>query len=139
MATRRTERVGNLIRNTLGEILLSKMSDPRFDPAKVSITKVQLPEDLLSARVFISVSGDEKDENKALASLKHARGFLQDRLMRQISLRHTPRLEFVVDKQFKKTVETLNLISEVMYELNEKDASQEESDQATDSCDENQN
>ena len=122
MATRRTERVGNLIRNTLGEILLAKMSDPRFDPAKVSITKVELPEDLLSARVFISVNGDKTDENKALSALKHARGFLQDRLMRQISLRHTPRLSFVVDKQFKKTVETLNLISSVSQELEEKDS-----------------
>ncbi|MCD4823101.1 MAG: 30S ribosome-binding factor RbfA, partial [Phycisphaerae bacterium] len=119
--TRRTERVGNLIRNTLGGIFLAKMSDPRFDPARTSITRVEVPEDLMSAKVFISVSGEEKDQNRTIAALRHAAGFLQERMMRQISLRHTPRLIFEIDEKFKKTMETLSLISEVMEELREKE------------------
>jgi len=42
-------------------------------------------------------------------------------MMRQISLRHTPRLIFEIDEKFKKTIETLSLISEVMEELREKE------------------
>lgn len=119
--TRRTDRIGNLIRNTLGSILLSKMSDPRFDPAKVSITRVEVPEDLLTARVYVSVLGEKKEQSLALAALNGAKGFLQEKLSREISLRNTPRLSFVIDEQFKKTMETLNILQEVAQELRQKD------------------
>lgn len=122
--TRRTERVGNLIRNTLGEILLAKMSDPRYDSARVSITRVEVPEDLLTARVFLSVIGNESDEKKTLSALRHASGFLQDRMMRQIRLRNTPRLVFLIDDQFKKTMETLTILQEVSEERRLKEEQQ---------------
>ena len=128
--TRRTDRIGNLIRNTLGSILLSKMSDPRFDTAKVSITHVEVPEDLLTAKVYVSVIGEQKEQNMALAALNSARGFLQERMGREISLRHMPRLSFVIDEQFKKTMETLNILQQVAQELRQKDetrAQQQES------------
>jgi len=95
--SRRTERVGNLIRNTLGQLLLAKMSDPRFDPVKTSITRVEVPEDLLRARVYISVAGSEAERSKALAALQHAAGFLQDRMSKRMQLRITPRLELKID------------------------------------------
>jgi ribosome-binding factor A len=126
--SRRTDRVANLIRNTLGEILLSKMADPRFDPVKTSITRVEVPEDLLTARVYISVAGEEKQRNKTLAALRSASGFLQERLTRRIRLKHTPKLEFRIDEKFRKTMETLNLISEVMSEIHEKDRQRLEAD-----------
>ena len=124
--SRRTERVGHLIRKTLGNLLLAKMSDPRFDPVKTSITRVEVPEDLLTAKVFISVAGDESEQSKTLSSLRHAAGFLQDRMMRRIQLRNTPRLEFQIDTQYKKTMETLSLISEISEELRLKDQARQE-------------
>jgi ribosome-binding factor A len=119
--SRRTERVGNLIRNTLGSILLAKMSDPRFDPVKVSITRVDVPEDLLSAVVYVSVAGGPGEETKALGALRHAAGYLQEKMMKEIQLRHTPRLDFRIDEGFKKTLQTLRVLSEVSEELREKD------------------
>lgn len=128
MATRRTERVGNLIRNTLGELLLAKMSDPRFDSARTSITRVEVPEDLLSARVYITVA-EPKHEQRTLAALRSAAGYLQDRMMQRIRLRNTPVLEFCIDEQFKKTMQTLTILSEVSQELEEKDRLRASSDQ----------
>jgi ribosome-binding factor A len=129
--TRRTERVGNLIRNTLGQILLAKMSDPRFDPVKTSITRVEVPEDLLTAKVYISVAGNETEQNLARQALQHAAGYLQERMMDQIELRHTPRLEFVIDTQFRKTLDTLKVISEVAAELRDKDAAHSSEEDST--------
>lgn len=124
--SRRTERVGHLIRKTLGHLFLAKMSDPRFDPVKTSITRVEVPEDLLTATVYISVAGDESEQSKTLSSLRHAAGFLQDRMMRRMQLRNTPRLNFQIDTQYKKTLETLSLISEVTEELRLKDQAKQE-------------
>jgi ribosome-binding factor A len=122
--SRRTERVGNLIRNMLGKILLAKMSDPRFDPVMTSITHVEVPEDLLTARVFISVAGTESEQTRTIASLRHAAGYLQEKLAEQVQLRNTPRLDFQADTKFRKTMDTLNIISQVTEELREKEQAQ---------------
>lgn len=125
--SRRTERVGNLIRNTLGQILLAKLSDPRVDSARVSITRVETPKDLLTAKVYISVVGGEKaEESRVIAALRHAAGYLQEKMMKQIQLRHTPRLDFQIDEQYKKTLHTLHVISEVSEELRQKDQARAE-------------
>lgn len=126
--SRRTDRVGNLIRNELGQILLAKMSDPRFDPVATSITRVTVPEDLLSATVYLSVTGGDKAETRTLQALEHAAGYLQEQLIKRIQLRHTPKLSFRIDTKFKKTIETLNLIAEVSAELRAKDAQAEDAE-----------
>ncbi len=124
--TLRQQRVGNLIRNTLGQLLLSKIADPRIDPARTSITRVEVTEDLLHAMVFVSVIGPEGLQSRTIAALQHASGHIQDLMMRQISLRHTPHLEFQLDEKFKNTLETLRIIQEVSEERRQKDEARAE-------------
>ncbi len=118
---RRTERVASRIREILGQVLLSKIADPRIDPARTSVTRVEMPDDLLTAKVYISVIGDEGRQKLTLQALRHAQGHLQELMMRQISLRNTPLLHFVPDKQFKKTLATLQLIDQAMEEIRRKE------------------
>ena len=112
--SRRTDRISSLIRQTLGQLLLSKLSDPRVGPARTSITHIDVADDLLSAKVYVSVIGSEADQRKALRALQRAGGRLQELMMRQITLRHTPILEFVADTEFKKTLDTLQVIEQAM-------------------------
>ena len=119
--TRRTDRVGSLIRNTIGELLLSKISDPRIDPATTSITRVEVTPDFLQAKVYVSVLGSRSDQRKAISGLTHAAGHLQELMMRQIKLRNTPLLVFLPDETFKKTMKTLELIQQAMSEIEEKE------------------
>ena len=118
---RRTERVASRVREILGQILLSKIADPRIDPALTSVTRVEMPDDLLTAKVYISVIGEESKQNLAVQALRHAQGHLQELMMRQISLRNTPLLHFLPDKQFKKTLATLQLIDQAMEEIRQKE------------------
>jgi ribosome-binding factor A len=119
--TRRTQRIESLIRKTIGTLLISKMSDPRIDPARTSITRVEVPADLLTAKVFISVMGTEAEQRTTLRALQHASGHVQQLMMREIELRNTPILTFELDVQFKKTVETLAVIQQAMEELRRKE------------------
>lgn len=131
--SRRTERVGNLIRNTLGQILLAKTSDPRIDPARTSITHVEVSDDFMVAKVFVSVLGTEAEQRRTLRALGHAAGHFQDLMMREISLRSTPALNFVIDVNFKKTLQTLEIIQHAMEEIRQKDelaGETEDTDQA---------
>ncbi len=118
--SRRTQRVGSLIRSIVGDVMLTKLSDPRLDPAKTSITRVEVPDDLLTATVFVSVIGSDADQSKAIHALKHASGHIQEQMVRRLKLRNTPVLTFAPDKVFKKTLETLRLIGEAMSEIDDK-------------------
>ncbi|MBT3279628.1 MAG: 30S ribosome-binding factor RbfA [Phycisphaerales bacterium] len=117
--TMRTQRVGNLLRNTLGQLLLRGLADPRFDSATTTLTRVEVTEDLLTAKVFLSIRGDEKHINQTLSALRNASGHLQSRMVEGMRLRHTPRLQFVIDEQHIKTMDTLAIMAEVSRELRE--------------------
>jgi len=119
--TRRTQRVASLIRETIGQVLLTELSDPRIDPARTSVVRVEVPEDLLTARVFVSVLGDDAQKRKTLRALKHAAGHIQELIGRNVALRHTPRLTFEYDEGFYKTLETYRIIDTAMQEIREKD------------------
>lgn len=120
--SRRTERLGSLIREMIGTLVLSKLSDPRIDPVRTSITRVEVTEDLLTARVFVSVMGTPAEQRRAVQGLRHAAGHLQERMMEQVRLRHTPVLQFEIDTQYKKTLETLALIDQAMDEIRRKES-----------------
>ncbi len=122
--SRRTDRVSRLVQQTVGEIVLQRISDPRIDPAKVSITRVEVSEDMTRAKVFCSVMGTEAEQRTALRALQHASGRIQDLMMHQISLRHTPVLQFVNDIRFKKTLTTLALIQGAMDEIRQAEAAE---------------
>jgi len=109
------------MRKITGELLLTKLSDPRIDRARTSVTRVEVAEDLLTAKVYISVMGTEGRQNRTLQALRHASGHIQELIMRQMSLRTTPVLSFVADTEFKKTIETLNIIQRVADEIRQKD------------------
>lgn len=131
--SRRTLRVESLIKTVLGEILLKKISDPRIDPARTSITRVEVPEDLLTAKVFVSVLGTDREQRNAIAALRHAGGHIQELLSEEVTLRHTPVLSFEYDEKFKKTLETLRIIREVGDELRASEAARAaESDEQQD-------
>ena len=119
--SRRTQRIESLIRDTIGMLLLTKIADPRIDPARTSVTRVEVPADLLSARVYISVIGTEAQQRNALRALQHAAGHIQELMMRQIELRTTPILDFQADVQFKKAIQTQAIIQQVSEELRRKD------------------
>jgi ribosome-binding factor A len=109
------------MRQIMGELLLTKLSDPRIDRARTSVTRVEVAEDLLAAKVYISVMGTEGRQNRTLQALRHASGHIQELMAKQMSLRTTPVLSFLVDTEFKKTLETLNIIQRVADEIQQKD------------------
>ena len=119
--SRRTERVSNLLRELIAEALMRRIADPRVDPAKTTITRVEAAEDLLTAKVYVSVMGEPADQRRTVTALSHAAGRIQELISPGIKLRHMPLLSFHADEQFKKTMETLSLIQQAMDEIHAKE------------------
>jgi len=115
--SRRTERLGKLFQQEIGRILLAHLSDPRVAPARTSVTRVRVQEDLLRAKVYVSVLGSDAEQRRGVEALNHAAGHIQALLRERVSLRHTPVLEFRIDEQFKGTLRTWEIIREAMDEI----------------------
>ena len=110
MAGERMRRVNEAIRQVLADALAGELADPRL--GFVTVTDVNTSPDLRQARVFVSVLGDEDARAGSLAALASAHGVLQARLASQLSLKRTPRLEFVYDPTTDRALRVESLIRE---------------------------
>jgi ribosome-binding factor A len=94
---------------------LGDLKDPRI--GMVTVTGVVVTPDLGEARIFVSVFGNEKKRRATLAGLDSARGVLQARINRELSLRRTPTLTFAYDDSVERGVRMTKLIDEVAADL----------------------
>ena len=115
--SRRTDRVSDLLRAELSDLLLREVHDPRVKLA--SVTEVQVTSDLHRAEVKISVLGDDKQRQETIEGLRHARGFLRTELARRLRLRVTPELVFELDRG----AEHSQRIADILENLHERDES----------------
>ena len=118
--TRRIERVSNLIRQEISELLREQVNDPRLANF-ISVTKVSTSSDLRHAKVFISTFGDEINKSEILQGFTAASGFLRRELSKRLRLRHIPELSFHFDDSIKRAAEVLQLIEQVTPNSTEDD------------------
>lgn len=110
--TRRIERLNDLIREEISELLRRQVKDPRLG-GFVTVTEVRTSADLREAKVFISVMGDEQEKKQALEGLTSASGFFRRALAARLSLRHIPQLSFCQDDSIERGAHLLELIDRV--------------------------
>ncbi|MDP8908148.1 MAG: 30S ribosome-binding factor RbfA [Chloroflexota bacterium] len=97
--TRRTRQVGELLREELTDIIRRDVKDPRI--GFMSITQVEVPTDLRSARVFISVLGTDEERSATLTALRSAAGFIRFQLKPRLRMRQIPELDFRDDRSME--------------------------------------
>jgi len=115
--SRRTDRVSDLLRAELAELLLREVHDPRVKLA--SVTAVDVSPDLRRAVVKISALGDDEQRDATIAGLRHARGFLRTELAHRLRLRATPELVFELDRGAEHSQQ----ISDLLESLHGRDES----------------
>jgi ribosome-binding factor A len=96
MAGDRMRRIDEVMREVIGSAIASELEDPRI--GFVTVTSVETSPDLRSARVFVSVLGDESERDATLAALRSSHGILQAAIARGARMKYTPRLRFVYDE-----------------------------------------
>ena len=92
--------------------ILADLKDPRIQG--VTVTFVEVTADMRQAKVHVSVMGDETCERLTLRGLQSAAGFLQSKVANRIDTRYTPRLEFVLDRGVKKSIEIAAILQRVL-------------------------
>lgn len=112
MSSRRVLKVAEAIREVVSMAILTELRDPRIE--NVTVTFVEVAPDLRSAKVHVSVMGDEKKQQLSIKGLQHSAGFLQQKIGNRLDTRYIPRLKFVLDQGVKHSIEVAKILNEVL-------------------------
>lgn len=115
MASRRMERVNELLRSEISQLIARSLKDPRIS-GTISVTEVQTSPDLRHARVYVSILGSEDQRRESLAALRHAAGFFRRELGERLTLRRTPELEIRLDESLERGDRIMRLLREIQEE-----------------------
>lgn len=107
----RIDRISEEVKRELSAVL-RELKDPRI-PTMLSIVNVDVTKDLRFAKVGISVFGEDKVKNDAIAALKSAAGFIRREIGNRLNLRYTPEFNFVLDD----SIEYGSHINQILKEL----------------------
>ena len=113
--THRLERVNQLIRQELSELLRRETKDPRLS-GYISINSVETSPDLQHARVFVSCICEEEKKKDILSALSHSAGFFRSVLAKRLKMRRVPELHFVWDTSIERGARLLEYMDKVLAE-----------------------
>ena len=113
MSGHRTDQVGAQVRAEIMDIIQHQLKDPRI--GFVSITTVRMSPDLRSARVRVSVLGDESEQRDTLSGLRSAAGLIRRQLGRRLeNLKFSPELRFEIDPSIEYSVHISKRLREIL-------------------------
>lgn len=112
MSSRRIAKVAEALREIVSTVVLFELKDPRVK--NVTVLRADVAPDLRSARIYVSVMGDEKTQSLTLHGLQSARGFIQSKIADRLELRYTPILQFVTDPGVKLSVQASAIIRDAL-------------------------
>ena len=108
--SRRTLKAAEAIRHVVGMTILTEIQDPRVQ--NVTVVRVEVSGDMQTAKVYVSVMGDETKQNLCLKGLKSCAGFLQSKIAKRLDTRYIPHLQFILDQGVKNQL----LVSKILDE-----------------------
>ena len=111
MSVDRLERVNALLRRAIGEALYKVFAGDTLDLACVTVTSVVTTRNLRNATVNVSIFGHEDEHGLILRKLANKADALQAIINRDLTLKYTPRLRFVLDGSIAKGDHVLDILS----------------------------
>ena len=95
MGNPRYIKVAEQMKVIIAELLERRIKDPRL--GFVTLTDVRLTGDGREATVFYTVLGDETERAASAAALKSANGMIRSTVGKQLGMKFTPTIAFVLD------------------------------------------
>ncbi len=109
--SQRTDRVDELLRQEIGQILAKDVQDPHIGFA--TVTDVETTPDLRHARVWVSVIGDAAERAATLAALDRAMGYVRHELGVRLRLRRIPALHVNLDESAERGTRVMRILDEL--------------------------
>ena len=112
-------RINGEVQKELSNIIRGEIKDPRINPL-TSVVAVEVAPDLKTCKAFISVLGSEEAKQSTIRGLKSAEGYIRRQLAKNLNLRNTPEIRFILDESIEYGVNMSKLIDDVITEQEEK-------------------
>lgn len=109
-------RINAEVQRELSNIIRQELKDPRIG-LMTSVTAVEVAPDLKTCKAYISVLGEEQSKADTLAGLKSAVGFIRRQLAKNLNLRNTPEIRFVLDESIEYGVTMSKMIADVNRDI----------------------
>lgn len=103
MKRERQARIDHELQRELARLISLELKDPRL--GFTTVTRVEVTNDLHSAKVFVSIIGDRHVARMSMDALASAGRFLRGELGQAVKLRHTPELIFIEDRSTERAIE----------------------------------
>ncbi|MDD6616349.1 MAG: 30S ribosome-binding factor RbfA [Lachnospiraceae bacterium] len=117
-------RINGEVQKELSSIIRNEVKDPRI-AEMTSVVSVEVAPDLKTCKAYISVLGNEKAAADTLAGLRSAEGYIRRQLARNVNLRNTPEIRFILDQSIAYGVTMSKLIDDVIKKDSREGAEQE--------------
>ncbi len=116
MSIDRIKRINELLRRVLTQAMYDLIDPDELDHAIVTIRSVQATRDLHQAKVKVSVLGHEDERETILSILKRHRCEMQSYINREMTMRYTPKLQFILDNSVEKGDHVLDILHKMEIE-----------------------
>ncbi len=114
MAKHRSNRLAETLKEEISVLIRDDLKDPRI--GFVTVTSVEVADDLSHAKVYVSVLGDEQAGKESLEALKRASGHVRSEIGKRVSLRHVPSIVFKYDTSIEHGAHIAQLLRGVKTE-----------------------
>lgn len=114
MAKHRSNRLAESLKEEISLLIRDEMKDPRI--GFVTVTSVEVADDLGHAKVYVSVLGDAQAGKDSMEALKRAAGFVRTEMGKRIRLRHVPEIAFKYDTTIEHGAHIAQLLRGVITE-----------------------
>ena len=105
-------RINGEVQKELSTIIRNEIKDPRIHPM-TSVMAVEVATDLKTCKAYISVLGEKEAKEATIKGLKSAEGYIRRQLARNLNLRNTPEIRFILDESIEYGVNMSKLIDDV--------------------------
>lgn len=112
MPLKRLDRINEEVKKTLSDIV-REMKDPRIS-TMTTVLAADVTNDFKSAKIRVSVYGDDDARKDTIDALNHASGFIGRELGLRMDIRRIPRLLFFLDNSIEYSIH----ISQILNKLN---------------------
>ena len=108
----KTKRINGEVQKELSTIIRNEIKDPRIHPM-TSVMAVEVAPDLKTCKAYISVLGEKEAKEATIKGLNSAEGYIRRQLAKNLNLRNTPEIRFILDESIEYGVNMSKLIDDV--------------------------
>ena len=105
-------RINGEVQKELSSIIRGEIKDPRIHPM-TSVMAVEVAPDLKTCKAYIIVLGNQEAKEATIRGLNSAEGYIRRQLARNLNLRNTPEIRFILDESIEYGVNMSKLIDDV--------------------------